>query len=110
MAIYDYECTDCGVFTAMRPMAMSDKPCECPQCGTDSRRVFLRMPALANMDSGRRSAHATNEKSRHEPGLASKRHGSNCSCCKPNKSAATTATAANGAKSFPGKRPWMISH
>jgi hypothetical protein len=38
-----------------------------------------------------------------------KNHGAGCSCC-TGKSMRKTKRGKNGAKSFPGSRPWMISH
>ncbi|MGH2343013.1 FmdB family zinc ribbon protein [Segnochrobactraceae bacterium EtOH-i3] len=114
MPIYDYECDRCGPFSEMRPMAQSAEPCACPECGTASARAFFTMPALATMDAGRRTAHATNERASHEPissksERAQRLHGANCACCKPGKSRSTVYRA-DGAKSFPSSRPWMISH
>jgi hypothetical protein len=61
-----------------------------------------------------------NEAARHAP-MSSKgyqegaygrlRHPSGCGCCSTSKGIrSATVTAANGAKAFPSKRPWMISH
>ena len=55
----------------------------------------------------------TNERARHEPKISGSyqrmRHPAGCGCCSTGKRGATV-TAANGAKAFPSKRPWMISH
>lgn len=111
MPVYDYECPDCGVFTALRPMTQCDAPHDCPDCGASAPRVFLTMPALAMMDAGRRTAITVNERAQHEPKLSSQ-HGAGCSCCAPGKGLkrGRTAVGKNGAKSFPSARPWMISH
>jgi putative FmdB family regulatory protein len=109
MPVYDYACSDCGVFTAMRPMAEFRDPCGCPECGEPAPRAFLTAPALAGMNSNRRRAIATNERSAHEP-RRSAGHGPGCGCCSGTKPSARTATSASGAKSFPSARPWMISH
>jgi hypothetical protein len=37
------------------------------------------------------------------------KHPAGCGCCSTSKKA-TTVRAPDGAKSFPSKRPWMISH
>lgn len=114
MAIYEYLCGDCGVFTAMQPMRNSALPQPCPDCGALSARAWVTPPGVAGMSAALRHAHSTNERARHEPRLASqsgplKKHGSGCSCCtaKPSRS---TLVAPSGEKSFPTKRPWMISH
>jgi putative FmdB family regulatory protein len=62
MPYYDYQCEDCGPFTAIRSMAVSGDPCDCPDCGTGAPRAFLRAPNFASMDMSTRTAHATNEK------------------------------------------------
>ena len=109
MPVYDYDCAQCGPFTAMRPMAKSAEPLECPNCGVAAPRAFFTAPAVAGMDAGRRNAMATNERASHEP-RSSKSHGSGCGCCATPRAKPGTATSAEGAKSFPKARPWMISH
>lgn len=115
MPIYDYECEACGPFREMRPMAMAAEPCACPVCATPAPRAFFTMPALASMDSDRRTAIATNERASHEPVAsgserARRLHPANCSCCKPGGKQRAAVFRADGAKSFPTARPWMISH
>jgi putative FmdB family regulatory protein len=111
MAIYEYLCTTCGPFTANRPMAESALPQACPHCSAACARAWLTAPAFAGMAAGLRHAHSTNERARHEPRLASQAghvHGPGCGCGSGASKAAVTAPG--GEKSFPGKRPWMISH
>jgi putative FmdB family regulatory protein len=111
MPIYDYQCKECGVFTALRPMSECREPLACPECGEAAVRVFLSMPAIAGMDPALRKAVATNERSTHEPRSSRLGHGAGCNCCSGLKrSGSTTSTAPNEAKSFPKARPWMISH
>ncbi|MCQ0987030.1 FmdB family zinc ribbon protein [Jiella marina] len=110
MPFYDYACDDCGPFTSLRPMAQASEPCDCPACGESARRVILTAPRLSIMDGAKRSAFATNEQSANAPKLASKGHGAGCSCCGPARPKAATTAAPLAAKSFAGKRPWMISH
>ena len=104
MAVYDYECSCCGPFQAMRPMAEYELPHECPGCGAQAPRALLTAPHLAGMPAALRLAHATNERSAHEP-RRSGGHGPNCGCC-----GGRAARSAGGGKSFPNKRPWMLSH
>lgn len=109
MPVYDYQCRDCGVFTALRPMSAFRDACACPDCGRDAARVFLSMPAIAGMDPVKRKAVATNERASHEPRRSSALgHDAGCSCCsgKGKRSAVTSG----GMKAFPKARPWMISH
>ncbi|WP_081805583.1 FmdB family zinc ribbon protein [Actibacterium mucosum] len=109
MPVYEYWCETCGPFEAIAPMSKFSDPCTCTTCGTEAPRVLLTAPKLAAMDSSRRHAFETNERSADSPKRSS--HGPNCSCCgggskKPSK----TLYRADGSKSFPTKRPWMISH
>jgi putative FmdB family regulatory protein len=110
MPLYDYACERCGSFTALRPMAAYQEPCACPTCGAEAPRVLLTAPAFLGMNEATRRAHAVNERSAHEP-RRSQAHGPGCGggCCRgPARSGA--AVSPGGAKSFPGRRPWMISH
>jgi putative FmdB family regulatory protein len=113
MPMYDYACAGCGGFDAFRSSADRDLPAPCPDCGADSQRVMVAMPRLALLDSGTRRALDINERSRHEPKRSGDyqrlRHPAGCGCCRPGQRSATV-TAASGAKAFPSKRPWMISH
>lgn len=110
MPVYEYLCEAHGPFEAMRPMAEYAAPCACPDCGTDAPRVMLTVPRLATMDGDHRSAHATNERSAHEP-KSTRTHGPGCGCCSGGRSAKSSAVhRPDGSKTFPSKRPWMISH
>jgi hypothetical protein len=101
----------------MRPMAECELPHACPACGEDAPRAFLTVPYLATMSSERRLAHATNERSASVPRALSdlkKAHGRGCSCCST-KSLSTDKRKGGSskradAKSFPMRRPWMLSH
>ena len=110
MPVYEYLCAACGTeFSALRPMAHSSLPHSCPECGGEAPRALLSAPAYAGMPSAARKAHAINERARHEPISSSQlshKHGPGCGCGvgKP------TTLSADGKKSFPTKRPWMISH
>lgn len=39
MPLYDYHCDRCGNFRDIRPMAESERPQPCPDCGVPSERV-----------------------------------------------------------------------
>lgn len=112
MPMYDYECPDCGVFADLRPMSLSDAPHVCPICGTASPRVIISAPRLATMSAAKRNAHATNERSAHEPRHGGKHVcGAGCSHSHGKPAGAEAATKADQAlKTFPQKRPWMVSH
>jgi len=112
MPVYEYLCDGCGIdFSAMRPMAQSSAPHACPECGSDAPRAMLSAPAYAGMPAAQRTAHSVNERAKHEPKSSSQlghRHGPGCGCGSgPSR---TTVVAPDGKKSFPTKRPWMISH
>jgi len=123
MPIYDYACPHCGPFEALRSMAQYDQPASCPHCGSESARALFNAPSLGLVPAHRRRAISINEKSAHEPVHSRhydhdahkhhthKRHPKGCSCCSSGPiNPALTQVAANGNKSFPTKRPWMISH
>ncbi|WP_407309907.1 FmdB family zinc ribbon protein [Pseudomonas sp. nanlin1] len=115
MPIYEYDCTTCGDFTALRPMAQRDVPCQCPACGSAARRVILTAPGLACMPGHTRRGMEINERSRHEPKnleqyRESRRHPSGCSCCGPTQPVVASAANPHGLKGKPQGRPWMISH
>jgi putative FmdB family regulatory protein len=113
MPTYDYECAGCGGFDALRSVSRRDEPAACPRCGAAAPRVMSAAPRLALMADGTRRAIAVNERAAHEPkrsgDYARLRHPAGCGCCSGAKRSATV-TAPNGAKAFPSKRPWMISH
>lgn len=113
MPTYDYECSACGGFDAFRSLGQRNDPAACPACGGASPRVFAAAPRLALLDGGARRAMDVNERARHEPKSSRDyqrlRHPAGCGCCTGGRSKATV-TAPNGAKAFPSKRPWMISH
>lgn len=109
MPVYDYECAECGVFNAFRPMDAWREPCACPACGGEAPRAFVTAPTVAGMDPQQRAAIATNERSRHEPRRSAAGHGAGCSCCSGGLRRRSVTTK-GGAKSFPTARPWMISH
>ena len=113
MPVYDYLCEDCGPFSEFRPMAECDATQACPTCGAAAPRAYLTAPYCAAMPAERRLAHATNERSAHAPQRLAEvkaRHGAGCSCCTGRKSMRSVTRGKNGAKSFPGSRPWMLSH
>jgi putative FmdB family regulatory protein len=112
MPVYDYLCERCGPFSEMRPMAECEQPSGCPRCGRAALRAFLTAPHLAAMPAERRLAHAANERSANAPTSLSQMkadHGAGCSCC-GGRSLRAGKRGKTGAKSFPGSRPWMISH
>jgi putative FmdB family regulatory protein len=115
MPTYDYDCADCGGFDALRSVAMRNHPAACPGCGAESPRVLVSAPRLACTSPEQRRMHETNERAQHAPrssrdGYPRMRHPAGCGCCSPAGKRGGTVTAPSGAKAFPSKRPWMISH
>lgn len=113
MPTYDYACPACGPFEARRAIAERDVPAGCPRCGLAAPRAWLAAPRLADMPAERRGAFAVNERAAHAPqrsgDYARLRHPAGCGCCAAGRGAGAARTA-DGAKGFPGRRPWMISH
>ncbi len=121
MPVYEYECADCGVFSALRSMSVSSAPATCESCGELSPRI-MSAPKLAILGKAQRHAHETNEKSAHAPRVGRR---SSCGCtgahtCKTNKDG-SPAKSANKVNPDTGKmplqmqtkktaRPWMLGH
>lgn len=70
MPLYEYDCPGCGSFTAWGRMATAEAPAPCPRCGAAAPRA-IASPALG-MERGRYHAHARNERSAHEPAVATR--------------------------------------
>jgi len=106
MPVYEYDCGACGSFETLAPISQFDQPQPCPGCGSDAPRALLSVPMLAIMPASRRRAFAVNERSANTPETSrrSGRHPSDCVCCK------TVVPNTKAKKTFPGRRPWMISH
>jgi len=109
MPLYEYWCDDHGPFEAVRPMAEYDQPTACPCCGRLSSRALLTAPHLGGRNRTALRAHETNERAADSPKRLSS-HGPGCACCVGSRPLSRTLTLPGGAKTFPGKRPWMISH
>src|SRR5690606_33920936 len=100
-----------GIFEAVRSMKQSGEPQSCPDCGELAPRVVITAAAFAGMPAAQRAAHAINERSTHEPKTSeSLKHKSGCSCCSSSARTSTILKLPDGSKTFPTKRPWMISH
>ncbi len=110
MPMYDYSCGGCGDFAALRPLAQWRDPVACPQCGALSGRIIGGAPTISALSSAVNRARAVNERSANEPRSSRSGHGMNCGCCAGGQTRGKTRTSTDGAKSFAGARPWMISH
>jgi putative FmdB family regulatory protein len=74
MPVYAFTCAACGGFDVVRPMAESDEPARCPDCGSDAQRVFSP-PGLARLARPVRLGLDMEEKSAHEPEVVTQKRG-----------------------------------
>lgn len=110
MPVYDYLCETCGPFEATERMARCREPQDCPTCGAQAPRVLLTAPSVSFVSKSIRVGHEINGRSADNP-KRSGTHGPGCGCCSGGtKKSSTTLHRPDGSKSFPTKRPWMISH
>ena len=117
MPTYDYECPDCGGFDAFRSLARRNHPPDPPPSAARPPRVLVAAPRLSPTAPAPRRAIEANEPPAHEPrssrdlvgGYGRLRHPAGWGCCSTGIRSATVRSP-SGAKAFPTKRPWMISH
>lgn len=117
MPVYDYKCRQHGLFNTLATMADSAKPAPCPTCRASSPRVIVLPSQIAAMDANQRAAQTRNERSRHEPVFSTadrrshdKEHSRACGCGSVKSGKSMMFYTADGKKTFPSARPWMISH
>ncbi len=110
MPIYGYDCEACGPFTDMQPMSRSSEPMPCPDCGKPAPRG-ISAPFIANMDPNNRIAHQRNEKSAHEPRVASGQPGGHSHGHDHGHSHGTRRNTGLGEGLHnTHSRPWSIGH
>jgi putative FmdB family regulatory protein len=97
MPMYEYQCRAHGVFEAVRSLSEAAQPEPCPACGASAKRI-LSAPRLAQVGASERIARDRNEKSRHEPRLAS-----------PERRPAP-ARERPPLQASHGSRPWVLEH
>jgi putative FmdB family regulatory protein len=73
MPTYEYECSDCGPFSEVRPIAEFDQPQPCPDCGEPAPRLLT----LAAIGGGAQQPSAG--------GASSSAHAGGCACCMPRR-------------------------
>lgn len=71
MPVYDYKCSDHGLFHELATMADAGAPIACPKCGKASARVIMIPPEVLAMAPDRRAAMARNDEARHQPIISS---------------------------------------
>lgn len=123
MPLYDYKCSQHGVFQELATMADHDKPGQCPVCQQACGRVILLAPGLFGMNAKDTKARDRNEQASHQPVFSNAdyrqeqaerkafahKHGKRCGCDEKTGKSKLFFTA-DGKKMFPSMRPWMISH
>ena len=109
MPLYDYKCSEHGLFHDLVPMQASGDCAPCPTCGALSARVIMVAPEVLDMAPERRQAFERNEKAVHEPRQGNERSEKEQGCCHHKRKSKLFYTA-EGNKMFPSMRPWMISH
>jgi putative FmdB family regulatory protein len=97
MPLYEYECSEHGVFDEHRTMVESEASASCPACGCDARRI-LSPPRLKCTARAESTARDRNERSRHEPRVVAAE-----GVAPPQPPSIARASAAGG-------RPWMVGH
>lgn len=107
MPVYEYQCSECGPFVEVRPLAESSAPGSCPRCGRASPKLFP-MVNLRSMRPENRTAWERNERSAHAPHVC----GSGCSHGATPKKARTARDGkpALQASRKRNSRPWMLGH
>ncbi len=112
MPVYEYVCSSCGVFSALRKMSEAKQPACCETCGAVSPRI-MSAPRLAVLEKSQRNAHERNEKSANEPNVGRR---SSCGCTGAHTCNTTTKVnpetgkAALQMQTKKTARPWMLSH
>ena len=116
MPFYDFNCPECGTFSAFRSLEDRNLAAHCPDCQSAAKRV-ISAPNLSLMSGPRRQAFARNEKSQHEPGVKTRHHcGSGCGCGSSKNSARKSTRTVDLGKvgrfetAKKVKRPWMLGH
>ena len=117
MPVYDYKCSDHGLFYELASLDDHAKPASCPECQTLSPRVILVAPAILDMAKEKKQSIERNEIAQHEPQFStvdsraenSEMLKQGCGCEHKKRSSKLMYTA-EGNKMFPSMRPWMISH
>lgn len=116
MPIYEYKCSECGMFSALKKLSESSSLMTCVSCGEAAIKI-VSIPHLALVSLSTRSAHERNEKASSEPRQARR---SSCGCtglhsCKPGSkenSSPVQLKKESGLLMQTKKtaRPWMLGH
>lgn len=105
MPIYEYDCSEHGLFEEMRPMHRSSEAADCPECAAASPRV-LSATRTSLVPRALSVAHAKNEKSQHSPDVCVRGHQH-----LPHQSHKGQKPSRPGQlQAYRGKRPWVMEH
>jgi len=117
MPVYDYKCTEHGLFYELASIDNHAEPMPCPECQSPSARIIILSPGILDMPKEKKQAIDRNEAAKHEPQHSTVdsreenadklKHGCGCT---HNKRSSKLMYTADGNKMFPSMRPWMISH
>lgn len=77
MPKYEYDCPRCGPFADYRPLADYALPNACPDCGAESPRAALSVPAIS---TGPATPMHSNVAAANQF-MATSGHGPGCRCC-----------------------------
>jgi len=99
MPVYEYDCADCGGFTALRAISERDAPQPCSRCALPARRLIRTAPVFPGLAAAVRRAYAVNERAAHEPRRVS-------AAANPAHDSRPTEPAVRATCG----RPWMIGH
>lgn len=105
MPVYEYECAHHGVFELIKSVAQVREPGLCPSCEQPGQRL-ISAPLLSVMPRSQVIARDRNERSRHEPRVAS----SPGSCSHAGPCNHGRQAKPGQLKTYKGKRPWVIEH
>jgi putative FmdB family regulatory protein len=97
MPIYEYECSEHGLFEAERPMQRSAEANECPACQAPARRV-LSTTRTTLLPRATTIARDRNEKSQHAPEV------------RRVEARAAPRRPPPALQAAHGGRPWMLGH
>lgn len=69
MPVYQYDCADCGVFEARRPMSQWQRLASCPSCGSSRPRLISAPHIRGDRSASHFKVEERNERSAFEPKL-----------------------------------------
>lgn len=102
MPIYEYQCSDHGIFEQLRSLSEWTLPGDCPHCAEPARRILSR-PNLASVPRSEMIARDRNEKSRHEPTVSRTPDCGHDHKAQPKLDRTKTHV-------YTGPRPWVMEH